>query len=335
MHSMATLFFFQSDTMRYCVATEYVERVTWLPALSSLDGAPVWLAGLLNLQGRSVPVIDFSRFMGHAERPLSVHQKLLILKNAEQRVAIIVDQVNGIEEVSGELLPLPHLSAVKPQLGAELAHVLLGEVRQGDAMVMYVNASSLLDVPTHWPVTDAHAGLLRVPANKADLELFQARMHQLAEVATVEDVQTHAQFAIVSTGSRVYAIALNQIVEFSLLHQYTLLPGSPAAIVGCMNLRGEIVSIVDVGILVGSEPSPRNASVVVLLHQGRKFSCLIQSIERLVSVAETQVVPMHDNEELHPLAKNLLRDGSDVITILNLDAVIALCEAQQKNHTNL
>jgi hypothetical protein len=41
------------------------------------------------------------------------------------------------------------------------------------------------------------------------------------------------------------------------------------------------------------------------------------------------VVTMHDSDEQHPLAKSLLRDGSDVTPILNLDAVMALCDPQQ------
>ncbi len=332
---MDALFYFQSDATRYCVNVNHVERVTWLPALSSSDGAPVWLTGLLNLQGKSVPVIDFSRFMGHSARTITLQQKLIILKDEDRRVALIVDQVDGIEEWSGELLALPHLQNLAAASHADMSSVLLGDVRQGDDMVMLVNALSLLEVPANWPEQGERADLPEFFGDAVQTQVFQSRMHQLAQVSATEDEQGLLQFAVVSTGSRLYAIHLEQIVEFTQLLQYTVLPGSPASIVGCMNLRGEILSIVDIGFLVGADPSPRNANVVVLNHQGHKFSCLIQSIERLVSVPELNVVAMHDNEELHPLAKTLLRDGSDVTTILNLEAVVALCGDQQKIHTQI
>lgn len=332
---MNTLFHFRSDATRYCVDVSHVEQVTWLPSLSSSDGAPVWLTGLLNLQGRSVPVIDFSRFMGHAARPFSVDQKLLVLKQDDHRVAIIVDQVDGLEAGTGEVLPLSRIQIAHTQLDVELSSVLLGQVRHGDDMVMLVNAEKLLDVPQHWPVQGERAVSPGVSDDAQASQVFMARMHKLATTPVAEDAKNQIQFAIVSTGSRMYAIHLDQIVEFTRLRQYTLLPGSPASIVGCMNLRGELFSIVDIGTLAGSTPSPRNASVVVLKHQGHRFSCLIGSIDRLVSVDESHVVAMHDNEELHPLAKNLLRDGDDVTTILNLEAVVALCDAQQKVHVHI
>jgi purine-binding chemotaxis protein CheW len=282
-----------------------------------------------------VPVIDFSRFMGHAARPITLQQKLIILKEEDRRVALIVDQVDGIEDWSGELLALPHLKKLAADTHADMLGVLLGEVRQGDDIVMLVNALSLLEVPANWPAQGERAGLSELFGDTLQTQVFHARMHQLAQVTAPEDVQGQVQFAVVSTGSRLYAIHLEQIVEFTQLLQYTVLPESPPSIVGCMNLRGEILSIVDIGVLVGADPSPRNANVVVLQHQGHKFSCLIQSIERLVSVPEHNVVAMHDNEDLHPLAKTLLRHGSDVTTILNLEAIVALCGEQQKIQTQI
>jgi purine-binding chemotaxis protein CheW len=318
--TMPTLFYFQSDARRYCVPGEAVESIAWLPALSRLDGVPAWLVGLLNLHGQSVPVIDFSRFMGHAARPFSTQQKLLILQGGSKRVALIVDQVDDLKDWAGEWLPL-HTT--------EQAGVLLGEIHQGDDMVMLVNAALLLDVPAHASTHEGCTEPLDWTSAAEEAQTFQTRRHRLAELLATEDVQGHVQFAIVSTGARSYAINLDQIAEFTHLRQYTFLPGSPASIVGCMNLRGEILAIVDMGFLAESEGSARNASVVVLNHQGHKFACLIQSIQRLVSVAESNVVTMHDSDEQHPLAKSLLRDGSDVTPILNLDAVMALCDPQQ------
>lgn len=332
---MNSLFYFQSDAAHYCVAVEYVESTVWLPALSSLDGAPPWLAGLMNWHGQSVPVIDFSRFMGHAARAPSVLQKLLILRDGDKRVAIIVDQVDGLEDWSGELLPLPSLVQPGAHLGIEQGGVLVGEVRRGDEIVMFIHAAGLLHVPTHWPVCEASADAFVGKVSPEDVQIFQDRMHRLAAPVATQDVQDHVQFAIVSIGTRTYAIKLEQIVEFTRLRQYSFLPGSALCIVGCMNLRGEMMTIVDVGVLAGTEATTRNASVVVLNHQGHKFSCLIKSVERLLSVDPSAVVALHDTEDSQLLGKSLLHVGSDVITILNLDAVIALCDPQQETHTHI
>jgi len=133
------------------------------------------------------------------------------------------------------------------------------------------------------------------------------------------------EFAIVSTGPRRYAIDLAQVVEICLLKQVTYLPGCPAAIVGCMNLRGEIMAILDLGILLALEPSPHDGQAVVLQHGVQKLSVVIESIERLVVAPASNVIEMPDQDELHPLSATLLRDKVEIVPILNLDAVLALC----------
>lgn len=330
---MASLIYFRTDGMRYALNMAWVMQVAWLPALSRTDGAPVWLAGLLNLQGQSVPVIDFGRFMGHPARDHTLAQKLLILVNGDQRVALIVDDIECLEEAD-EVLPLPPMHSKHAQWAVELSSILLGQVHHGDELVMLLKAELLFDVAKDWPAQGAPTASFGVTGEGDAAEIFLARMHRLAAPLATHDAQGPLQFAIVNTGERLYAIHLDRIVAFTSLRQYAVLPGCPACIVGCMNLRGEILSIVDIGTLAGSAPSPRHDSVVVLKHQGQTWACLIESVERLVTASEAQVVPMHDNEDLHPVAKHLLRDGDTVTTILNLEAVVALCGAQPKAHTH-
>jgi purine-binding chemotaxis protein CheW len=381
---MDGLFHFRSDNMPYAVHIQHVAQVTWLPELSPFDGGPVWLAGVLNLLGRNVPVIDFARFMGHAARPYTTVQKLLVLQDTARCVALIVDDIDGLQEPAqqvpqqhldgaahpdattntthgtppegSDVLPLPTMSAHNAPLAIDLSAVLLGQVRHGDGWVMLLNAEKLLEVPLNWPAHGERVALPGASGGPSAARVFKARMHQLAhrpdalDPLATEDTpdaertpdtpdtpDTHdtpatpgpTPMAIVSTGARAYAVALADITEFTRLQHVSPLPGCAPCIVGCMNLRGEMLSIVDIGSLVGGEPRQHQAQVMVLQHQGHKFACLIDRIDRLVSVSASQVVGMHENDALHPLARSLLRDGDAVTPILNLAGLIALCQGQQ------
>lgn len=323
---MSTLFYFRADATRYCMAGEVVKRIVWLPALSSLDGVPAWFVGVLNLQGERIAVIDFSVWMGHMARPYSIKQKILILKNDEARAAIVVDDVEGLEEWSGEILSIEKTTETP---------LLLGQVRDGDEIVMLVNAAALIASSQRWPLQDIRAAQLIQSKSVHDTTLLQARMHQLAKEAIPKDSSVVLQFAVVSTGPRCYAIALDQIIEFCLLKQFTYLPGCPAAMLGCMNLRGEIIAIIDLGILLDLDPSPHDAQVVVLQHDGQKFSFAIQSIERLVVATDLNVIEMPDQDDQHPLSDTLLRHKGEVTPILNLDAVLAFFKPKQVAYASL
>ncbi len=316
---MGTLFYFNADATRYCIAGEAVARVVWLPALSSLDGVPAWFVGVLNLQGQRIVVIDFSVWMGHAQRPYSVKQKLLIIKSETSRAAVLIDEVEGLKAWSGALLSI--------EKNSDSPH-LLGQVRDGDDMVMLVSVAALIDSSQHWALQDVRAASLVHADVVGDVALLQSRMHQLAKELSPLRLDILLSFAIVSTGARRYAVDLAQVMEFSLLKQFTFLPGCQAAVLGCMNLRGEIISILDLGILLGLEPSPHDAELLVLQHAGLKFSFAIEAIERLVVAAESNIIDMPDQDDQRPLSHALLRDNGEITPILNLDAVFALCTSQ-------
>ena len=317
---------FRADATRYCMVGEIVERIVWLPALSSLDGVPAWFVGVLNLKGERIVVIDFSVWMGHVARAFSVKQKLLILNNGQARLAIVVDDVDGLEEWSGEIFPLIQHNETP---------LLLGEVRRGDDIVMLVDHDALFAASQNWPLQAIRSAQLFQAVAIEDVALFQTRMHQLAKEVVVFDADALLEFAIVSTGTRRYAVALDQIMEFCRSKKFTYLPDCPEAMVGCMNLRGEIIAILDLDVLLELDPSPHDAQVLVLTHDEKKFSFVIESIERLVVAVDSNVIEIPDQEAPHPLSDALLRNMGEVIPILNFDAVLSLFKSQQEAYANL
>ncbi len=54
------------------------------------------------------------------------------------------------------------------------------------------------------------------------------------------------QIAVVSFGKELFAIHLGAVLEFGELKTPTRVPCTPEHIVGCMNLRGEVLTLVDI-----------------------------------------------------------------------------------------
>ena len=85
---------------QYCLDLAWVEEVFDLAdGLSPVLGAPAWLGGVVNHQGQVLPVLDAARLLG-----LSVTERArqaLLLTVGVQRLALAVEQVTGVEVVSG------------------------------------------------------------------------------------------------------------------------------------------------------------------------------------------------------------------------------------------
>lgn len=114
----------------------HVERVLRHDAVFPIPGMPAWMEGVIEHQGRVVPVVDLHRRFGLAGDAPRGSGRLLLFTLGEDVMAAAVDRVVDVRPVAaGELAPPPRL--VRGIAG----DFLRGMVRQGDAMIL------VLDLP--------------------------------------------------------------------------------------------------------------------------------------------------------------------------------------------
>ncbi len=109
---------------------QHVERAFFILDLQPVPGGPDYLAGLMNLHGTSIPVLDLGLRLG-LMHPQSYHGEtpMVLCRNGETRVAFIVDGIPGVETVHSADLQrgasfkesgLPYLSSVNTSHGLSL-----------------------------------------------------------------------------------------------------------------------------------------------------------------------------------------------------------------------
>lgn len=322
---MPNLLLFQCDATRYALTAESVETIVWRPALSGLDGMPAWFAGLLNLHGQPVPVMDLARFMGHAPPPVAATQQLIIVRQAERLAALIVDQVDDLKALADDALRVstPAEMPKSPQSG-----VIRGEITDGDALVMWLDTDSLIAaIPEHPDGLAAQASpspLLTEQSDGPMTQLLDERRHRLAErqAAHAGEEDRHP-FAIITTGDRRYAIELDRVIEFGGLRHVTAIPQSPASVLGCMNLRGEFIAVIDLNRLIDGSESGGESQVVILSLEGDKVALRIRAVERLTEAPARGVIPLHDAVDADPMAKLLLMEEKEMTAIMDCNALLA------------
>lgn len=131
-------------------------------------------------------------------------------------------------------------------------------------------------------------------------------------------------------GQQFYGIPVSDVQEVLLAQFLTRAPLAPPAVAGLMNLRGQIVTAVDVRkvLRAGEEVEIDESMNVVIRHEGSEVSLLVDRIGDVVSVDEGEVeLPP---ETLQGVAREFIRgiypqDGTllllvDVHRMLNDDA---------------
>jgi purine-binding chemotaxis protein CheW len=83
-----------------------------------------------------------------------------------------------------------------------------------------------------------------------------------------------------------FGIPIDRIREIIPSRPYTPLPGSGAHVCGLINLRGRIVTVIDLGARLRLSPASANPdhSIVIVEHRGKLAGLAVQEVSRIVDV---------------------------------------------------
>jgi len=92
---------FSIEGQRYALPLAAVSRVLPMVAVSALPEAPAVALGVINVHGQAVPVLDLRRRFGLTSRDYGVTAHLLVARTSRRTLALPVDEVLGVLDVSG------------------------------------------------------------------------------------------------------------------------------------------------------------------------------------------------------------------------------------------
>lgn len=136
---MSTIVIFVLDQGRYALPLERVERAVRMVEVTHLPKTPAIVCGIVNVQGRLVPVIDLRRRFGLPKRHMQLGDHLLIARSVTRTLAMIVDEVSGVAECD----PLEVVASASVMPGTDYVQ---GIAKLADGMVLIHDLDSFLSL---------------------------------------------------------------------------------------------------------------------------------------------------------------------------------------------
>ena len=126
-------------------------------------------------------------------------------------------------------------------------------------------------------------------------------------------------YVTMSIGGQLFGIPVLKVQDVLGAQTITRVPLAPVEVAGSLNLRGRIVTAVDVRLRLGlpKRENEKTAMSVVVEHEGELYSLLVDSVGEVLSL-ETR-----DYQRNPPTLNPKLREFSDGIYRLN-DAVLVV-----------
>jgi len=99
----------------YAIEMRWVAETFPLKELTPLPCAPPFVAGIINVRGRILSVIDIRKFFDLPEKGLTELNKVIIVHNAEMEFGILADEIIGTRTIplAEVQLPLPTLTGIR------------------------------------------------------------------------------------------------------------------------------------------------------------------------------------------------------------------------------
>lgn len=124
-----------------------------------------------------------------------------------------------------------------------------------------------------------------------------------------------------------YGIDIISVQEIIAMMKTTTVPKTPKCVKGVMNLRGNIIPVVELRTKFEMEPKEpeMHTAIVIVKIAGTSIGFIVDQVEEVVNIADDQLSdpPQFGSSVSSAYLKKMAQNDKDVIMILDLDAIFA------------
>jgi purine-binding chemotaxis protein CheW len=259
-----------------------VDTVTRMIFISSVPMAPQFVDGIINVRGKVVPVISLTKLFGlQHTRPL-LSRRMLIGRFGEEQIALIVDSVSGIMDMSRE-----EISPPSPSMPMASVCTGVAKLRQPEGeLMMILDFGKLLSLEQK-AILEGGVELEEGSRERGEAQMAEHIIPQAAEEDTSTDILRRRaellSLPVVSTerhmrriltfamAMEVYGLDIATVRKILPVRKIAQLPCAPKYVRGVVNFEGEITPVVDLKGMLGiakSVTQPSGGRLIVVEHEG-------------------------------------------------------------------
>ncbi len=157
-----------------------------------------------------------------------------------------------------------------------------------------------------------------------DQVLTQRRSAQEA-VVDVEEEST--KLVVFTLRSQRYAFVGSSVTEVLGPRKIFAVPGCPASLIGVINVRGEIESVIRLHELLGVAPDAARTDTPILLGRGRSIrsGILVDNVLDVIDVPLSNILPPPPTlpEHLKGLVTGAIEQEGTSVTLLDMESVLS------------
>lgn len=323
---------FRWHDLQYGIEAALVQEILPLPELTPIPETATDIIGILNLRGGIVPIIHLDLLQDTPVKGCNLSDYIIVMQWEDLQIGMVVHQVNEVLELNDEVikteLSYGLISDINTAFIAGIAKVDTGKIvlldpktliREPDAVLPLIwDAQTYLDIVPTSPLHDVEEPLeqevlqqdeelqtskslssfydLYCPSSTPkERAIFKARADNLRQpIESLKVTNELMPLAVIGFGNEYFGLNLELVREFIKIGNLIPIPCCPNHIVGNMNLRGEIVTLVDIRNVLNLPTTPVSVgSPAVVVQVDDLVAALpVDRVLEMASLNSTDMTPL-------------------------------------------
>ena len=128
------------------------------------------------------------------------------------------------------------------------------------------------------------------------------------------------RYLLVEVGGQRFAWELTQVREIVPGRSVTRLPGAPRWVLGLLNLRGSVLTVVDLGVRFGV-PTTGAGTVVVIEADGRMLGVRVDAVRSVATAEQATLEPVDGARAADGLVRGMVRLATGPAALIDATAL--------------
>ncbi|MGL4773754.1 MAG: chemotaxis protein CheW [Clostridium sp.] len=129
------------------------------------------------------------------------------------------------------------------------------------------------------------------------------------------------QMVVFKLGNEHFAVETDKVQTIKEIMGITKVPKAPVHIKGLINLRGSIISLVDLNLLLNVAASEEQKNIIVLSVNNEEIGITVDEVEEVIDIEE-KLLKKLDSTETQNYIKGIVNYNEKLLTIIDIDKLL-------------
>ncbi|OQY29151.1 MAG: hypothetical protein B6244_04760 [Candidatus Cloacimonetes bacterium 4572_55] len=293
---------FRLNDEKYGVNINVVKEIVKNQRIQSLPVSSAACVGVIHLRDHVIPVLNLKNYLGMKHHSWDQMRPIIILKmdfrmnghTETELTAALVDEVIGAEMI--------HKSQIEDAPETVFQKAIIGVAKTEGGLISLIDPSLLM--------------------RNAPTDLIEGSMEESDKIVDRDTGSEQRQFIGFMICDDLFAVNIHQVQEIKKSAKITKVPRTPSFLEGVVNLRGQIVPVINLRERFGAPRVPYDASsrIIITILKRQQIGLIVDSVVRVFQIPTSEISepPANARTEEARYIENLARFNDQLIVILNL-----------------